>query len=121
MPGEWVEVRSPAEILATLDAEGCLDHLPFMPEMLPYCARRFRVYKRADKTCDTIGPWTLRRMVNTVHLALLRCDGAAHGGCQAGCLFFWKEAWLKRASDASTPASDTPRPDRRRESGGAKR
>jgi hypothetical protein len=25
-----------------------------------------------------------------------RCDGQAHGGCQAGCSIYWKEAWLKR-------------------------
>jgi hypothetical protein len=37
-------------------------------------------------------------MTNTVHLLGLRCDGAAHGGCQAACLLFWKEAWLMRVS-----------------------
>src|SRR5436190_601573 len=52
--GEWVEVRSAEEILATLDERGCLDALPFMPEMLEYCERRFRVIKAAHKTCDTI-------------------------------------------------------------------
>jgi hypothetical protein len=25
----------------------------------------------------------------------LRCNGAAHGGCQAACQFIWKEAWLE--------------------------
>ncbi|MCE9544635.1 MAG: hypothetical protein K8T25_03835 [Planctomycetia bacterium] len=110
MPGDWVEVRSQAEILSTLDAEGRLEGLPFMPEMLDFCGRRFRVYKRADKTCDITSPkWGLRKMTDTVHLALLRCNGAAHGGCQAGCLLFWKEAWLKRAAAddaAATPAGD---------------
>jgi hypothetical protein len=33
-------------------------------------------------------------MTDTVHLSDLRCDGSAHAGCQAGCLLFWKEAWL---------------------------
>lgn len=37
-------------------------------------------------------------MTNTVHLEGLRCEGEGHGGCQAGCLIYWKEAWLKRAS-----------------------
>jgi hypothetical protein len=32
-----------------------------------------------------------------VHLEELRCNGAAHGGCQAECLFFWKGAWLEPA------------------------
>jgi hypothetical protein len=94
--GELVEVRSEAEILATLDETGACDALPFMPEMLAYCGRQVRVYKRADKTCDTIEKTGGRRMLNTVHLADLRCDGRSHGGCQAACLLFWKEAWLKR-------------------------
>jgi len=34
--------------------------------------------------------------VNAVHLEGARCDGEDHGGCQAGCLIFWKEAWLTR-------------------------
>lgn len=96
-PGEMVEVRSEAEILATLDAVGRLDGQPFMPEMLKFCGKQFRVYKRADKTCDTISSSGSRRMWNTVYLEDLRCDGAAHDGCQARCLVFWKEAWLKRA------------------------
>ena len=95
-PGELVEVRSEAEILATLDANGRLDSQPFMPEMLEFCGKQFRVYKRSDKTCDTISNTGSRRMWNTVHLEELRCNGSAHGGCQARCLLFWKEAWLKR-------------------------
>jgi hypothetical protein len=93
--GHWVEVRSAAEILATLDDRGCLDALPFMPEMLQFCGRRVRVFKTAHKTCDTIERYVGRSMTNTVHLDGLRCDGEAHDGCQAGCLLFWKEAWLK--------------------------
>src|SRR5262245_50958674 len=89
--GNIVEVRSKEEILATLDNRGAVDGLPFMPEMLQYCGKRFRVYKRAHKACDTIGKTGSRQMKNAVHLEDLRCDGAAHGGCQAGCLIFWKE------------------------------
>jgi hypothetical protein len=99
--GEWIEVRSLEEIFATLDARGRLENLPFMPEMLQYCGRRFKVYKRADKTCDPAhAPWSIRRMKDSVHLEGLRCDGSGHGGCEAGCLIFWKEAWLKRADPA---------------------
>jgi hypothetical protein len=94
--GELVQVKSADEILATLDERGELDSLPFMPEMLPFCGKQFRVYRRADKACDTIDWATLRRMENAVHLGELRCDGSAHGGCHAGCLIYWKEAWLER-------------------------
>lgn len=101
--GDWVEVRSAPEILATLDARGELDGLPFMPEQLAFCGKRLRVDRTAHKTCDTItGQLLGRRMDSCVHLEAVRCDGGSHGGCQAGCLIFWKEAWLKRAEPAGT-------------------
>ena len=109
--GELVEVRSQAEILATLDGRGELESLPFMPEMLQFCGRRFRVDKLAVKLCDTIGSTGMYRMRNAVHLEGLRCDGQAHGGCQAGCLLYWKEAWLRRVpSDGREPAGPPPEP-----------
>jgi hypothetical protein len=92
--GDWVEVLSKDEILATLDRDGRLDGMPFMPEMFAYCGRRFRVQQRAHKTCDTVFPIRSRRVTEAVHLET-RCNGEAHGGCQAGCLIFWKHAWLK--------------------------
>jgi hypothetical protein len=101
LAGEIVEVRTQEEILATLDEMGTLDSMPFMPEMLQYCGRRFRVFKTAHKTCDNIKPWNMRRVKNAVHLTDVRCDGKAHGGCDAGCLIFWNEAWLKRTPDES--------------------
>jgi len=100
--GEWVEVRSQEEIFSTLDKNGRLENLPFMPEMLQYCGRRFRIFKRADKTCDYIQGWSIRRMKSAVHLEGVRCDGSGHNGCQATCLIFWKEAWLKPASGNAT-------------------
>lgn len=108
--GDWVEVRSKEEILATLDSHGRLQNLPFMSEMLQYCGKRYRVYKRADKTCDYIKGWSIRRMIDSVHLEGLRCDGSGHDGCQAGCLIFWKEAWLKRVSNDIVPAENLQHP-----------
>jgi hypothetical protein len=92
--GDWVEVRSKAEILTSLDKKGCFQGLPFMPQMFQYCGQRFRVYKRAHKTCDTVNQTGGRWLAGGIHLAL-RCDGEAHGGCQAACLLFWQEVWLK--------------------------
>ena len=99
--GEWVEVRTAEEILATLDGRQSIDGLPFMPEMLQHCGKKFRVSASAHKTADTIELFSIRRLANAVHLEDLRCDGAAHGGCQAGCLLFWKEPWIKRVSPES--------------------
>jgi hypothetical protein len=102
--GDWVEVRSKEEILLTLDDDGQLDGMPFMPEMFAFCGKRFRVHKRAHKTCDTVFPIRGRRVDRAVHLET-RCDGSAHGGCQAGCLMFWKEAWLKPVSGETTKSA----------------
>jgi hypothetical protein len=88
-------VRSAEEILATLNSEGCQDSLPFMPEMLQYCGKRFQVYRSAHKACDTLHFSNNRWMSNAVHLEGLRCDGQSHGGCEARCLLYWKDSWLK--------------------------
>ena len=82
--------------MATLDENGELDGLPFMPEMLTWCGQRLRVEKLALKLCDTIESTGMHRIRDAVHLEMSRCDGQAHGGCQAGCSIYWKEAWLKR-------------------------
>jgi hypothetical protein len=94
-PGDEVEVRSVDEILATLDETGRLDGLPFMPEMLQFAGKRIPIYRRAIKACDTIANTGMYRMERAVHLEGTRCDGSAHAGCQASCLLYWKEAWLK--------------------------
>jgi hypothetical protein len=106
--GDWVEIRTKEEILASLDKLGRLEGMPFMPQMFQYCGQRFRVYKRAHKTCDTVtGKFVGRGLSDAVHLDI-RCDGQAYGGCQAACLIFWKEAWLKPVSATVTaPASQS--------------
>lgn len=102
--GDWVEVRSKEEILRTLDGNARLDAMPFMPEMLQFCGKRFQVQARAHKTCDPIYTYATRSIPNAVHLST-RCDGKAHGGCQTACLLFWKEAWLKPVASATAAAS----------------
>jgi len=72
-----------------------------MPQMFKYCGQRFQVYKRAHKTCDPINGPASRRLPGGIHLNL-RCDGQAYGGCQAGCMIFWKGAWL-RLVDSQAP------------------
>jgi hypothetical protein len=122
LPSTWVEVRSAAEIAATLDRDDCLDGLPFMPEMAAHCGRRFRVQVRAEWTCMFPFERNLRRLERAVVLQGLRCDGASHGGCQLGCMMFWKEAWLRRvdgpACEEARKVTDQPQPQfatRRRE------
>ena len=109
--GDVVRVRSKDEILATLDADGRLAGHPFMPEMLQFAGRELPIYKIAHKTCDTVNPMAdKRKLDHTVHLTGARCDGSAHGGCQAECLLFWREEWLE------TPAGDQLRPPQQEQS-----
>lgn len=105
--GDLVEVRAPRAILATLDDEGALEGLPFMPEMAVHCGGRFRVSARADKVCDTVLFSGSRRMPGAVLLEDLRCDGNAHDGCQAECRLFWKEAWLRKVEKDEAPEQFT--------------
>jgi hypothetical protein len=106
--GDWVEVRSKEEILRTLDKRGQLDNMPFMPEMFEHCGRRFQVSASAHKTCDTISGTGGRSMPRVVHLQDLRCSGKAHGGCEAECLLYWKESWLKPVDGQGITAAATP-------------
>jgi hypothetical protein len=94
--GEWVEVLSLDEIRRTLDEHAQLEGMPFMPEMARFCGLRFQVQARAHKSCDTVDYVGGRRLWGAVHLEGLRCDGGGHAGCEALCLLFWKEGWLKK-------------------------
>src|SRR5215210_3189385 len=105
-PGDVVEVRSAAEILETLDEHGALEALPFMPEMLQHVGRRYTVSTRVEKICDTIAATGSRRMRDVVYLENLRCDGSGHGGCQAGCRIYWKEAWLRAGTEGRPLVED---------------
>jgi hypothetical protein len=102
--GDQVLVRSPEEILATLDGDGTLDGVPFMPEMLGWCGKPFQVKRRVVKICAPDLP--LRRFPadDVVILEGPRCDGRGHDGCKDGCRILWKEAWLR----ALDPAATTP-------------
>jgi hypothetical protein len=111
-PGDWVQVKSLAEIVQTLDAAGTLDGLPFMPEMVEYCGRRLRVTRVAEKTCVEApgGDYVIRefRKNDVVFLGELRCSGANHDGCQRQCTLFWKKAWLRKVENGLPPTTPTP-------------
>lgn len=100
--GDVVEVRSLGEIMQSLDEHGSLRGLPFMPEMVRYCGHRFRVFNEVTKICETIDKTGYRQLSGTVSLQGLHCDGAFHGGCEARCLMFWREEWLKPVAQPAT-------------------
>ncbi len=93
--GQWVTVRTLEEIFASLDQDGTLEGLPFMPEMVSLCGKRLRVKRVANKTCVNGASIFIGRLDDCVVLQTpVRCDGSAHQGCEMGCQFFWKTQWL---------------------------
>jgi hypothetical protein len=100
--GDWAQIKSPLEIAQTLDANGMLNGMPFMPEMLELCGRTFQIARRAEKTCIEYpgGGYKIRQFLNedTVLLEEIRCSGKYHGDCQRACMIFWNTAWLRKVN-----------------------
>jgi hypothetical protein len=112
MVGDRVRVKSLDQIRATLDAEGCLDGLPFMDEMAAFCGQSLSVYRVVDKIYDYGRSRLMRRLDDCVLLLGQRCDGSAHRGCEAACYLIWKSAWLDAPDAAPRTAVTVSRPAR---------
>lgn len=97
-PGELVEVKSEEEIRRTLDGEQKHTGLSFDDEMFGYCGQRLRVFRRVELICMESRPTEVRRLKNTVSLEGALCSGKSIG-CGRGCLYFWREVWLKRVKE----------------------
>ena len=100
-PGEYVEVKSPKEILQTLDEDGRLNGLAYIPSMSEFSGKRFKVFKRMG-TMFQEESGNVRRLRNTVLLDGVHCDGLLMR-CDRACFFYFREAWLRRV--------DGPKPD----------
>ena len=109
-PGDLVAVRTVDQILRTLDSDETLDGLPFMPEMLQFCGKRFRILNNVVQACvdgaflSVHNESYVREFRNSdvVILSGVRCSGSHHDGCQRGCAIFWKAAWLEKVDASST-------------------
>jgi hypothetical protein len=108
--GDWVMVRSAEEVLATLDSNARLEEIPFMPEMLRCCGKKYRVRARAHKLCDTAFGTGGRQLTDSVFLDDIRCMGEDYGGCEMRCSIVWKGAWLRRSSEADQEVAQVPAP-----------
>lgn len=104
--GDHARVKPLDQILSTLDADGTLEGLPFMPEMISCCGQTFPVSARVEHVfLDHAG--YVARLSDTVRLSGPRCSGAAHELCQTACHLLWKKAWLEPA-DGPTHAASPP-------------
>lgn len=105
-PGEWVRVKSRAEIAATLAPDGHNRGLSFDREMLRFCGGRYRVRHRVTRLIDEGNGRMLRIGGDCIALEKVACAGE----CSARRLFcpravrpFWRECWLERIEALPLP------------------
>jgi hypothetical protein len=98
-PGEWVQVKSPAEIEATLNNDGKHRGLYFDREMLPFCGKTYRVQKRVTRIIDDRTGALIEMKSDCVTLEDVVCSGErsfARYFCPRKILPYWRECWLRR-------------------------
>jgi hypothetical protein len=92
----WAQVKTLAEIEATLDRKHRRDGITFMTEMAHYAGKRLAVVRRLTKVFEydrwiaTKGPVYL--------LEGAFCSGAAlgdDGPCERACALLWHGDWLR--------------------------
>jgi hypothetical protein len=91
--GDIVEVKSPSEILQTIDRSGTHRGLFFTMDMFRYCGEKFRVAERVNRIIDE-STGTMRTLRNTVFLEDCLCE--RRRGCARQMYFLWREIWLRR-------------------------
>ena len=103
--GEWVQIRSKEEIFSTLNEEGKYKGLLFMAEMIRFCGKKFKVFKKVERIMlESTGE--LREIKSpTVFLEGVFCDGEFHNRCDRSCFLYWREIWLKKVPDSEAPKS----------------
>jgi len=94
-PGEWVQVRSAREILATLDRKACNRGLQFKAEMFHFCGSKFRVIGSVGRLIEE-DTGQLREIRNDcVLLDSIYCQGQ-RSFCTRQNYHYWREIWLNR-------------------------
>lgn len=111
-PGQWVRVKTYADIQSTLVERGT-GGMAYIPAVMnKYCGRIMRVQKSLDCFYDEVSMRLLkmRKSSPSVLLEGAGCDGSqiAGGGCDRNCLIFWREAWLQPLPPEEVPISAEP-------------
>jgi hypothetical protein len=112
-PGEWVRVKTKAQIAATLNEKGRNRGLWFDREMLPYCGKVFRVRKRVQRIIDEGSGRLLELKNDCIMLEGAVCTGENSTGrwlCTRGIYSYWRECWLERVGPPDQPRAGSPAP-----------
>ena len=98
-PGEWVRVKSRAEIQTTLNDKGNNRGLSFDREMLPFCGHVFHVRQRVEQLIDERDGRMIELASDCVTLDGAVCSGersTCRWFCQRALFPYWREGWLER-------------------------
>jgi len=95
-PGEFVQVKSRDEILATLDQRNRNRGLLFDSEMLRYCGGTYRVLKRVQQIVDEKNGKILKMKSPCIILEGSACVSEYHRHCPRAIYHYWREGWLRR-------------------------
>jgi hypothetical protein len=112
-PGEYVRIKTQAEIEQTLHTDGKNRGLSFDPEeMAPYCGRIVKVHKSVTKIIDEPTGKMLHMKQPCIILEGVVCK-AEYAGCRLNCPreipSYWREIWLERVEEAQR-LPDKPNP-----------
>jgi hypothetical protein len=98
-PGDWVRVKSRAEIAKTLTDKGRNRGLWFDREMLPFCGGTYRVRQRVTRIIDEHDGRLLELTRDCVTLEGVVCSGersTSRWFCPREIPCYWRECWLER-------------------------
>ena len=95
-PGDIVRVRPFYEIQRTLDKKGFYKGMLFIDEMVRYCGKTYKVFKRVDKVFMHRDK-KMQKCRDVVLLEGVLCHGyGPEIDCDRTCFFFWKDQWLEK-------------------------
>ena len=105
--GDWVEIRSKAEIERTIDRENRNRGLNIDEEMTIFCGERHRVTSRVDRIINEQTGEMMEFRNPCIVLDGVVCKGeyaAKRLMCPRRITAYWREIWLKRVDVAQSPA-----------------
>jgi hypothetical protein len=98
--GDWVRVRSPEEIQATLNPWKELKGCAFLPYMMEYCGTKQRVLQPVHRFLDE-RDYKVKKARGVVLLEGVICKGTpVFGRCDRCCHLFWREEWLEKIPES---------------------
>jgi hypothetical protein len=88
--------------MATLDKDQKNRGLWFDSEMLPYCGGIYRVLRRVHKIIDEKTGKLITMKNHCIVLEGVVCKSDYHRLCPRAIYPYWRESWLKRASNVAS-------------------